>query len=118
MTEFGADVLTGTSQIVAGPIALAAEDGIPWLGTQTSPVSLAPDSVVGAQVYHWDVAVDEMLDLLDAGTIGGALDPLTLANGGLVMERNPDYELPADVAERADATTAGLTDGSLTTGVG
>jgi basic membrane protein A len=118
MTQFGADVLTGTSQIVSGPLELVAAEGIPWLATQSSPVSLAPDDVVATQVYHWEVALREMLDVLAAGGTGGTLAPLTLANGGLVVERNPAYELPPAVSDRADAAIAGLTDGSLTTGAG
>lgn len=116
MAVFDADVLTGTAQIVAGPIEVAAEAGIPWLGTQWSQVALAPETVVASQAYHWEVALAQMLDLLDAGTTGGALDPLTLANGGLTIEFNPDFDLAEAVRGTADAAIAGLSDGSIVTG--
>jgi basic membrane protein A len=117
MTAFGTDVLTGTSQIVAGPIEVAAETGIPWLGTQSSQVGRAPETVAAGQVYHWDVALTQMLELVDTGTMGGALDPLTLANGGLTIEFNPEFDLPADVRTAADDAIAGLSDNSIETGI-
>lgn len=117
MHEFGADVLTGTSQIVLGPLGFVAENGIPWLATQSPPFELAPTSVAAAQVYRWEVALAEMLDLIDAGTTGGALTPLTLANGGLTIEFNPDFELASEVLANAEAAIAGLTDGTIVTGV-
>jgi hypothetical protein len=58
-----------------------------------------------------------MLELVDSGTTGGALDPLTLANGGLTVEFNPDFDLPADVRTVADDAIAGLSDNSIDTGV-
>lgn len=117
MTAFGTDVLTGTSQIVAGPIQVAVETGIPWVGTQSSPVGLAPQTVAASQVYHWDVALTQLLELVDTGTTGGALDPLTLANGGLTIEFNSEFDLPADVRTAADDAIAGLSDNSIETGI-
>jgi basic membrane lipoprotein Med (substrate-binding protein (PBP1-ABC) superfamily) len=118
MADFGADVLTGTSQIVSGPIGVAVARRLPWLGTQSDPGSLAPRRVVAAQVYHWEVALGPALDAIEEdGSGGGALEPLTLANGGLTIEFNDGFDLPEGIRRSADEAIAGLTDGTIDTGV-
>jgi basic membrane protein A len=81
----GADVLTGTAQMVVGPIAVASENGIPWFGTQSSQAELAAGSGVMFQVYRWDVVLMDMIASIQGGTLGGEAYTLTLANGGLQM---------------------------------
>jgi len=82
----GADILTGTAQMVVGPIAVAKEKGIPWFGTQASQAELAGDVGVMFQVYHWEVILRDMIAKIQGGTLGGEAYTLTLANGGLLME--------------------------------
>jgi basic membrane protein A len=82
----GADVLTGTAQMVVGPIAVAQEAGIPWFGTQSSQAELAGDVGVMFQVYHWEVVLRDIIAGIQEGKLGGESYTLTLANGGLVME--------------------------------
>jgi basic membrane protein A len=117
MTGFGADVLTSTSQISAGPLDVATQLGVSYLGTQSSPAEIAPAVVAAAQVYHWEIALAEMLEAIDAAAPGRALQPLTLANGGLTIDFNEDFEMPPEVRSNADAAIAALTDGSLVTGL-
>ena len=112
----GADVLAGTAQMVVGAIGVAEENGALWFGTQASQTSLAPEIVVANQVYRWEVVLNEMIDLIQSGTYGGKSYAITLANGGLEMEYNADYPLPADVKALADATVAGIVDGSIMVG--
>ncbi len=81
----GADVLTGTAQMVVGPIAVAKENGIPWFGTQSSQAELAEASGVMFQVYRWDIVLKDMIASIQGGTLGGESYTLTLANGGLQM---------------------------------
>ncbi len=109
----GADVLAGTAQMVVGAIGVAEENGALWFGTQASQSSLAPDIVVANQIYHWEVLFNEMVDLIHAGTYGGSSYALTLENGGLVMEYNDAFDLPADVKDLAEASVAGIIDGSV-----
>ncbi|NQU31156.1 MAG: BMP family ABC transporter substrate-binding protein, partial [Anaerolineae bacterium] len=109
----GADVLTGTAQMVVGAIGVAEENGALWFGTQSSQTSLAPDIVVANQVYDWSVVLDEILALIHEGTYGGEAYTITLANGGLVMDYNSGYTLPDDVKALADAAVAGIIDGSI-----
>jgi basic membrane protein A len=118
MTGFGSDVLTGTSQSSAGVLDVARRLGLPFLGTQSSAIPVAPGVVAAAQVYHWEIPLAELLDTVEAGGAGHALEPLTLANGGLTIELNEGFDIPADVAAAAEAAIEGLTDGSLTTGLG
>ena len=82
----GADVLTGTAQMVVGPIAVGSENGAAWFGTQASQAELAGDSAVAFQVYKWEVILSDMIAHIQSGVLGGESYVLTLANGGLVME--------------------------------
>ncbi len=82
----GADILTGTAQMVVGPIAIAIENGARWFGTQASQADLAQGAGVGFQIYKWDVILSQIVDNIDMGVLGGESYTLTLANGGLVME--------------------------------
>lgn len=106
----GADVLTGTAQMVVGAIGVAEENEALWFGTQSNQTSLAPSIVVANQVYHWEVVLNEMLDLIDAGTLGGQSFVINLANGGEVMEFNDAFDLP-DIAQE---TIQGIIDGNIT----
>jgi basic membrane protein A len=110
----GADVLTGTAQMVVGAIGKAEENSVLWFGTQSNQTSLAPTVVVASQVYHWEVVLTEMIDLIHAGTLGGQSFSIGLGNGGEVIEYNADYALPAEAQALADETVAGIIDGSIT----
>jgi len=109
----GADVLTGTAQMVVGAIGKAQETGALWFGTQSNQTSLAPDIVVASQVYHWEVVLNQMLDLIKGGTLGGQSFTINLENGGEVIEYNPGISVPADAKAAADAAIAGIKDGSI-----
>ena len=82
----GADILTGTAQMVVGAIAVGSENGARWFGTQSSQAELAGDSAVAFQIYKWEVILADMIGHIQAGVLGGQSYVLTLANGGLVME--------------------------------
>jgi basic membrane lipoprotein Med (substrate-binding protein (PBP1-ABC) superfamily) len=114
--QAGADQLTGTAQMVVGAIGVAEESGVAWFGTQSSQTTLAPDTVVANQVYDWTVALDEIISNVKSGKLGGEAFALTLANGGLVMDYNPGFDLPAEVKSLADETVQGLIDGSIVVG--
>ncbi len=112
----GADVMTGSAQMVVGAIGVAEENGVLWFGTQSSQTSLAPDIVVANQVYDWTVVLNEIISKVKSGQLGGEAFALTLANGGLKIEFNPDFDLPADVKALADQTIQGIIDGSIVVG--
>jgi len=86
----GADVLTGTAQMVVGAIGVARQRGVLWFGTQADQTSLAPEIVVANQVYDWTVALKPMIQLVREGTMGGNIYVLTLANGGLKIVVNQE----------------------------
>lgn len=109
----GADVLTGTAQMVVGAIGVAQERGVAWFGTQSDQASLAPGIVVASQVYHWEVLLRQMLDLIQGGTLGGQAFAIDLANQGEVIQFNSGYALPADVRALADQTFEGVADGTI-----
>lgn len=110
----GADVLTGTAQMVVGPIGTANQSNVLWFGTQSNQSLLAPKIVVANQVYHWEVALKEVVAKVQEGTRGGEILTINLSNGGEVIEYNPDYALPAAVKALGDATIQGIIDGSIT----
>jgi basic membrane protein A len=110
----GADVLTGTAQMVVGAIGKAEENNVLWFGTQSNQTSLAPTVVVANQVYHWEGILNEMISLIQGGTLGGQSFKANLENGGEVMEFNPDYALPEDAKALAETTINGIKDGSIT----
>ncbi|HJS29423.1 MAG TPA: BMP family ABC transporter substrate-binding protein [Anaerolineales bacterium] len=112
----GADGLSGTAQMVVGAIGVAEENGVPWFGTQSSQTSLAPDIVVANQVYDWTVVLNEIISMVKSGTLGGEAFAITLENGGLKMDYNPDFALPEDVKALADETVQGIVDGSIVVG--
>ncbi|MBN1178789.1 MAG: BMP family protein [Anaerolineae bacterium] len=114
----GADVLTGSAQMVVGAIGVAEANGVYWLGTQSSQTSLAPSIVVANQVYDWTVVLDQIIELNRAGTYGGTAYRITLENEGLVIDFNPDLDLPADVQAAANDTIQGIIDGSITVDIG
>ena len=109
----GADVLTGTAQMVVGAIGVAEENDVLWFGTQASQTSLAPSIVVANQVYDWAVVLRDMMDKIESGVYGGEAYTITLANGGEVMDYNSDYDLPEDVKAAAEAAVKGIIDGSI-----
>jgi basic membrane protein A len=109
----GADILTGTAQMVTGAIGVAEEHGVLWFGTQANQTSLAPSIVVANQVYDWTVVLKQIIELIKGGTRGGKAFALTLENGGLQIEYNPDFDLPADVKALAEKAIQGIIDGSV-----
>ncbi|HLF87871.1 MAG TPA: BMP family protein [Anaerolineales bacterium] len=116
--DAGADVMTGSAQMVVGAIGVAEERGILWFGTQSNQASLAPSIVVASQVYDWTVVVNDIIAKIKSGTLGGEAYALSLENAGLLIEFNSDYNVPADVKDLAEKTIQGIKDGSITVNVG
>jgi len=109
----GADALSGTAQMVVGAIGVAEENNVPWFGTQSSQTSLAPSVVVANQVYDWSGVLMQIIDNVKAGKLGGESYALTLENGGLVMDYNADYQVPAEAKAAADEAAAGIAAGTI-----
>ncbi len=110
----GADVLTGSAQMVVGAIGKAEEANALWFGTQSNQASLAPSIVVASQVYHWEVMLKEMVGLIQGGTLGGQSFSANLANGGQVIEFNSGYALPDAAKTLAETAIKGIVDGTIT----
>ncbi len=115
----GADILTGTAQMVVGPIAVTIEEELYWFGTQTSQAELAASSGVLFQVYKWEVVLEEIIALIDEGTLGGQSFTIDLENGGLEMEISElafegDEEAIAELQEIVDELVEGIISGDIT----
>ena len=109
----GADVMTGTAQMVVGAISVANDQGILWFGTQANQTTLAPDIVVVSQVYKWEVVLRDVIDKIETGTLGGSVYVIDLENEGLVLEYNPDFALADDVKALADQAIADIISGAV-----
>lgn len=109
----GADVLTGSAQMVVGAIGKAEEAGIYWFGTQADQTSFAPNTVVASQVYHWELILREIIALYHEGTLGGHTFTADLQNGGQVIHINPDIELSDEIKSKVEEVIAGISDGSI-----
>ena len=113
----GADVMTGTAQMVVGAVGVAEQQDVLWFGTQSNQSSLAESIVVASQVYKWEVVLSGLIDKIKDGDLGGESLEINLANGVLVIEYNDAYDLPADVRQAADDAIAAIIDGSMDTGL-
>jgi basic membrane protein A len=107
----GADILTGSSQQVAGAIGVAKEQGVPWIGIQADQSPLAPDTVIATVLYDWKPTLLAMITANQAGEYGGQVFQLTLENGGQRMVYADS--LPAEAVEAAMAAEQGIIDGSI-----
>lgn len=113
MIENNADVLTGTAQMVPGAIQQASEAGALWFGTQANQTDLAPEIVVANQVYDWTVVLEEIINRVLAGELGGEAYAITLENGGLRIEYNEGYELPDDVRQAGEDAATAIIEGEI-----
>jgi basic membrane protein A len=113
----GADVLTGTAQMVVGAIGAARAKRVPWFATQANQTELAPEIVVASQVYKWEVVLNQIIADLDKGIKGGKKYDITLANGGIVIEFNDKYKLDPAIKELGMKAFTGIKDGSVKTGL-
>ena len=84
----GADILTGTAQMVVGATGVAAENGAKWFGTQSNQTALGEDMVVASQVYKWEKALQGIVNGVKNGDLGGGSHTINLENGGIVIEFN------------------------------
>jgi len=110
----GADALTGSSQSVVGSIGAAKEaGGVLWFGTQQDQASLAPELVVASQVYDWAPFIKEMIEKHKAGKLGGDTFTLHIANGGLKIVFNPQFDLTAEAKSAGDAAIEGIKNGTI-----
>ncbi len=109
--QAGADVLTGSSQQVAGAIGVAKDAGVPWLGIQADQSPLAPDTVVVTVLYDWRPTLLEMITSQQAGDMGAKVLQLTLENGGQTMIYADS--LPEEAVAAAMAAEQGIIDGSI-----
>ncbi|MDJ0954090.1 MAG: BMP family protein [Acidimicrobiia bacterium] len=110
------DVLSGTAQMVVGAVGVANDVGILWFGTQANQTELAPDIVVASQVYHWEVILEDIIQNVQDGQLGGEVYVITLENEGLVIEYNEDFDLSDDIKDKAEEAIEGIKDGSISTG--
>lgn len=112
----GADVLTGTAQMVVGAVGAARAKRVAWFGTQANQTELAPEIVVASQVYKWEVVLKQIIADLDNGIKGGKMYEINLANKGIVIEFNDAYKLDPAVKAAGMKAIAGIEDGSIVTG--
>lgn len=114
--DAGADVLTGSSQQVPGAIKAAADKaGTYWMSTDMDQSSIAPDTVLAAQVYNWEKIINKMIELRNQGTVGGQHLTLSFADGTLDLKYNPKLadKIPQDVKDAVEKAKKELASGAL-----
>jgi basic membrane protein A len=110
----GADILTGSAQMVVGAVGVASDrGGVLWFGTQSNQTILDPEIVVASQVYHWEVVLMDMISQIQDGTLGGQSYQINLENGGLVVEVNEDFGLTGYQQFLVGAVAQGIVDGTI-----
>jgi basic membrane protein A len=112
----GADILTGSAQQTVGAIRVVAEyDGVYWMSTDMNQSSLAPDSILGAQVYNFEEVVQQMIDSRAEGVLGGTHIPLSFANGFLTLEWNDNLSsvVTPEIREAIEEAKQKIIDGEI-----
>lgn len=110
----GADILTGTAQSVVGSIAAVKESGNAlWFSNEQDQTSLAPKNIVATQIYDWTGMFREMIANRKNGKLGGERLTMDLKNGGLRIDYNPNFDLPADVKAAAEKAIEGIKSGAI-----
>ena len=110
----GVDTLTGTSQSTVGAVNVAAQEDVPWFGTQSNQEAWSEDLVVASQVYHWEVILDDMFEMIEDGTLGGEAMALTLENGGLLIELNGCYSIDDTAIDGVQGVIDDIIAGNIT----
>jgi basic membrane protein A len=109
----GADVLTGSSQMVVGAIESIKNQGGYWFGTQSDQSAQWPDTVVASQIYNWTPVLLDMIQRRQNGELGGVAYNLTLENGGLAFAFG-GVNIPPAVLAAAGQAAAGILSGEIT----
>jgi basic membrane lipoprotein Med (substrate-binding protein (PBP1-ABC) superfamily) len=113
----GADILTGTAQMVVGAIGVAQENEALWFGTQSSQADLAAEAGVTFQVYHWEVVLEDIIANIGEGILGGESYTIDLENGGLTVDVSEstglDEETVAEVQAMVDDLSEKIISGEI-----
>ncbi len=110
MVRRGADCLTGTGGMTVGASGVAEQSGLSWFGTRADAAPFAAnDVVVAKQVYRWEVILQDLVDDVADGSVGGNIYGIDLENGGLVVELGdvaPTDEMIELVSQVSDQVVA------------
>lgn len=113
--QAGADVLTGTSQMVTGAVGEAKKRDVIWLGYDVDQSPLAPNTVVSSVVVDLSGPVKKMIELVKEGTLGDRIFPASLENGGIKIAINEEAagEEYQEVKSLAEETIEKIVDGEI-----
>jgi basic membrane protein A and related proteins len=114
--DAGADFLTGSSQQVPGAIkAAAGKPGTYWMSTDMDQSSIAPETVLAAQIYNWEKIINKIIDLRKQGTLGGQHMTLSFTDGTLDLKYNPKLvdKIPQDVKDAVEKAKKDMASGAL-----
>ncbi len=112
----GADILTGSAQQTVGAIRVVKEhDDVYWLSTDMDQSSLAPDSIVAAQVYNFSNVVRQMIESREEGVLGGKHIPLSFANGYLSLVWNDKLSgvITQEIKDKVESAKQKIIDGEI-----
>ena len=79
------------------------------------PDFAAADGVVAAsQVYHWEIALQSLVDDIGNGKLGGNTYEINLENEGLVIEWG-NWDVPSALTDLLDQVSESVINGEVTT---
>ncbi len=108
----GADVLSGSSQMVVGAIEAIQGEGGYWFGTQSDQSQQWPTTVVASQVYDWTDTIRDIISQRQNGVTGGVAYNLTLENGGLKFAFG-DVEIAPEILIAVGNAVEGIIAGDI-----
>jgi basic membrane protein A len=118
----GCDVVFGVGGNTGnGGLQAASENGLMAIGVDVDQYNTYPEvaaSLLTSAAKNVDVAVYEYLKAVVDGTDSAGIVTANIQNGGVGLAPYHDWDskIPADVKAKVEEATAGLKDGSISTG--
>ncbi len=106
----GADVLTGSSQQALGALRAVADypnEDIWWLGQDLAQLGIPEEyKVIAASSYNYAAVINDMVDLVKSGVLGGKNVPMNFNNNGFIFKYNDTNKGMITPAIEAEVTKA------------
>ena len=111
----GADfILSNSNEGQAGAMkAVTESDGVYTFGCLGNFFDMAPGKVLGNIIGDYSIGYDNATKAIMDGTAKAEIMYLTIANGCITVDWNPDVEIPADVKAAVEQTMEDIKSGKI-----
>ena len=111
----GADfILSNSNEGQAGAMkAVTESDGVYTFGCLGNFFDMAPGKVLGNIIGDYSIGYDHATKAIMDGTAKAEIMYLTIANGCITVDWNPDEEIPADVKAAVEQTMEDIKSGKI-----